>query len=220
MTNSARLRLRLEAARQPQLCPQLTQENRLRFTPTSIDGSYLVDLEPIGDDRGFFARAFCRREFEEHGLEPFVAQCNISTNTRAGTLRGMHYQTEPAIEPKLVRCTKGAIYDAIIDIRPESPTYLKHFGVELTEENRTALYVPGFCAHGYQALTEVSEIFYMVGEFYTPGHENGLRYDDPAFGIKWPMEVTELSDKDRSWPLFQPDGDQNLDPNSSGGDDA
>ncbi len=180
----------------------------LRFTPTSIDGSFLVDLEPLGDDRGFFARAFCRREFIEQGVDPVVAdslgkQCNISTNQRAGTLRGMHYQTEPAVEPKLVRCTKGAIYDAIIDMRPDSPTYLEHYGVELTEDNRTALYVPGLCAHGYQALTDDTEIFYMVGEFYTPGHEQGLRYDDPAFGIEWPLEATEISAKDRSWPLFE-----------------
>ena len=176
----------------------------MRFTPAPIHGSFVIDIEPIGDDRGFFARAFCRKEFEAHGIDPFIAQCNISTNRKAGTLRGMHYQAAAAAEPKLVRCTKGAIYDAIIDMRPESPTYLQHFGIELTEDNHTALYVPGVCAHGYQALSDSTEIFYMVGEFYTPGHEQGLRYDDPYFSIDWPMEVTELSDKDLSWPLFDP----------------
>lgn len=180
----------------------------MRFTPAPIDGALIVDLEPIGDERGFFARAFCRREFEQAGVDPavtrsFGVQCNVSTNRRAGTLRGMHYQDASAPEPKLVRCTRGAIYDVIIDVRPDSPTYREHFGIELTEDNRTALYVPGMCAHGYLALTDDTEIFYMVGEFYTPDAERGLRWDDPAFGIEWPLEVTEISDKDRSWPLFE-----------------
>ncbi len=184
----------------------------MRFTPTSIDGAFVVDLEPRGDDRGFFARAYCQQEFIDAGIEPEVArsmgvQCNISTNRLAGTLRGMHYQDESAPEPKLVRCTAGAIYDAIIDMRPGSPTYLQHFGVELTEDNRTALFVPAVCAHGYQALTDDTEIFYMVGAPYTPGAERGLRWDDPAFGIEWPMEVTEISDKDRLWPSFKDSGE-------------
>jgi dTDP-4-dehydrorhamnose 3,5-epimerase len=177
----------------------------MRFVETPLKDAYLVELEPIGDHRGFFARAFCQQEFEEHGLSPVVAQCNISTNTRQGTLRGMHYQLPPATETKLVRCTRGAIYDVIIDMRPGSPTYLQQFGVELTDENRQALYVPGMFAHGYQALTEESEIFYMVSEFYAPGQERGLRHDDPYFGIEWPLPVAELSDKDGKWPLFDPE---------------
>ena len=179
----------------------------MRFTPTSIDGAFVVDLEPRGDDRGFFARAYCQQEFVDAGIDPQVArnmgvQCNISTNRQAGTLRGMHYQDATAPEPKLVRCTRGAIYDAIIDMRPDSPTYLQHFGIELTEHNRTALFVPALCAHGYQALTDDTEIFYMVGAAYAPGAERGLRWNDPAFAIEWPLEVMEISDKDRSWPLF------------------
>lgn len=187
-----------------------TLENPLRFTPTSIDGAFIVDLEPLGDDRGFFARAFCRREFEEAGLDPAVVesmgvQCNLSTNGRAGTLRGMHYQDDSAPEPKLIRCTRGAIWDVIIDMRPDSPTYREHFGVELSEDNRRQLFVPALCAHGYQTLTDDTEIFYMVGHAYTPGAERGLRWNDPAFGIDWPLEVTEISDKDGAWPLFEAD---------------
>lgn len=185
----------------------------MRFTPTPVHGALVVDLEPIGDDRGFFARAFCRREFEEAGVDPEVArsmgvQCNLSTNQRAGTLRGMHYQDESAPEPKLIRCTKGTIWDVIIDMRPDSPTYLEHFGVELSEDNRRQLFVPALCAHGYQALTDDTEIFYMVGAPYTPGAERGLRWDDSAFGIDWPLAVTEISDKDRSWPLFEAAGEE------------
>jgi dTDP-4-dehydrorhamnose 3,5-epimerase len=134
-----------------------------------------------------------------------VAQCNLSYNHKAGTMRGMHYQTPPAAEAKLVRCTRGRIYDAIIDLRTDSETYLQHFGIELSEDNRTALYVPELFAHGYQALTDGAEVFYQVSEFYTPGQERGLRYDDPAFGIRWPMPVTVISEKDRSWPSFAPE---------------
>lgn len=173
------------------------------FTETKLKGAFILDLELREDNRGAFARTFCMNEFEAHGLKPTVAQCNLSYNYKAGTMRGMHYQVAPACETKLVRCTKGAIYDVIIDMRPESPTYMQHIGVELTADNHRALYVPEMFAHGYLALTDGAEVAYQVGEFYTPGYERGLRYDDPAFGIEWPMAVTVISDKDAAWPLFE-----------------
>lgn len=174
------------------------------FTETKLKGAFIIDLELRGDDRGAFARTFCANEFEQHGLKPTVAQCNLSFNHKAGTLRGMHYQVPPAAETKLVRCTKGAIYDVIIDLRPDSPTYGQHIGVELTADNRRALYVPEMFAHGYQALTDGAEVVYQVGEFYTPGYERGIRYDDPAFGIEWPMPITVISEKDAAWSRFEP----------------
>jgi dTDP-4-dehydrorhamnose 3,5-epimerase len=173
------------------------------FTETTLKGAFIIDLELRQDTRGAFARTFCAREFDAHGLKPTVAQCNLSFNHKAGTLRGMHYQIPPASETKLVRCTKGSIYDVIIDLRPASPTYLQHIGVELTADNRRALYVPELFAHGYQALTDGAEVVYQVGEFYTPGYERGLRYDDPFFGIAWPMPVTVISEKDAAWDLFE-----------------
>ncbi|PPJ63171.1 dTDP-4-dehydrorhamnose 3,5-epimerase [Cuspidothrix issatschenkoi] len=173
------------------------------FTATKLAGAFIIDLEEKPDSRGFFARTFCADEFLSHGLKPTVAQCNLSFNHQKGTLRGMHYQTLPAAETKLIRCTQGAIYDVIIDMRPESPTYLSHIGVELTAQNRRALYVPEMFAHGYQALTDGAEVVYQVGEFYTPGYERGLRYNDPMLEISWPMNVTEISDKDRNWPLLE-----------------
>lgn len=173
------------------------------FTETPLAGAFVIDLEFHRDDRGFFARTFCMREFKDHGLETFTAQCNLSFNHRAGTLRGMHYQLPPAGEAKLVRCMKGAIHDVIIDMRPSSPTYLQHFGVRLDDENHRSLYVPPMFAHGYQALTDGAEVSYQVSEFYAPGQERGLRYDDPAFGIEWPHEVTVISDKDASWAPFE-----------------
>lgn len=173
------------------------------FTETPLAGAYVIDLELHRDDRGYFARTFCMREFKDHGLETFTAQCNLSFNHRAGTLRGMHYQLPPAGEAKLVRCVKGAIHDVIIDMRPSSPTYLRHFGVRLDDSNHRSLYVPPMFAHGYQALTDGAEVSYQVSEFYAPGQERGLRYDDPAFGIEWPIEVTMISEKDASWAPFQ-----------------
>jgi dTDP-4-dehydrorhamnose 3,5-epimerase len=172
------------------------------FVETELKDAYIIDLEQKQDHRGFFARTFCAQEFEAHGLKPTVAQCNLSFNYKKGTLRGMHYQSLPAAETKLVRCTQGAIYDVIIDMRPESPTYLQYIGVELTAENHRALYVPEMFAHGYQTLTESAEVAYQVGEFYTPGYERGLRYDDPFFNIQWPLEVTDISEKDKNWPLM------------------
>ncbi|WP_016949051.1 dTDP-4-dehydrorhamnose 3,5-epimerase [Anabaena sp. PCC 7108] len=173
------------------------------FTETILKDAFIIDLEEKPDHRGFFARTFCAEEFAAHGLKPTVAQCNLSFNHKKGTLRGMHYQILPAAETKLIRCIQGAIYDVIIDMRPESPTYLTHIGVELTASNRRALYVPEMFAHGYQALTDGAEVVYQVGEFYTPGYERGLRYDDPILEISWPLSVTEMSDKDRNWPLLE-----------------
>jgi dTDP-4-dehydrorhamnose 3,5-epimerase len=172
------------------------------FTETKLVGAFIIDLELKADERGAFARTFCMREFEQHGLKPTVAQCNLSFNYQAGTLRGLHYQVPPAAETKLIRCTKGAIYDVIIDMRPDSPTYMQHIGVELTADNHRALYVPELFAHGYQALTDGAEVAYQVGEFYMPGYERGIRYDDPAFGIEWPMPVTVISQKDAAWSAF------------------
>ena len=172
------------------------------FTPTPLSGAYIVDLEPRGDDRGFFARAFCRREFEAHGLNPAIAQTNISFNRRKGTLRGLHFQHPPAAESKLVRCSRGAIVDVAVDLRPESATYLQHVAVELTAENRRALYVPERFAHGYQVLEDDTETTYYVGEFYTPELEHGLRFDDPRLGIQWPLPPTDMSTKDAAWPLL------------------
>src|SRR5688500_9611911 len=173
----------------------------MRFTQTPLAGAFVLELEERGDERGMFARTFCQKEFTDHGLKPTVAQCNLSFNHKAGTLRGMHFQAPPAAETKLVRCTRGAVYDVIVDLRPDSPTYLRHVGVELSEHNRNALYVPELFAHGYQTLTDGAEVAYQVGEMYTPGSERGMRYDDPALGIRWPLPVAMISAKDASWPL-------------------
>jgi len=174
----------------------------MKFVPTPLKDAYVVELQPIEDSRGAFSRTFCGKEFEQHGLKPTVAQANVSWNHKKGTLRGMHYQVRPAAETKLVRCTTGGIYDVIIDLRPESPTYLQHFGVELTAQNRKALYVPELFAHGYLTLTDGAEVFYQVGEFYSPGYERGIRYDDPKFGIQWPVPIEVISDKDAKWAPF------------------
>jgi dTDP-4-dehydrorhamnose 3,5-epimerase len=171
------------------------------FTETPLAGAFIVDLEEKADDRGFFARTFCAKEFEAHGLKPVVAQANLSYNHRRATLRGLHYQRPPAAETKLVRCTAGAIWDVIVDIRPDSPTYMQHFGLELTAANRRALYVPEMFAHGYITLTDGAEVIYSVGEFYTPGVEGGYRWDDPALGIAWPLAPQVISEKDAAWPL-------------------
>jgi dTDP-4-dehydrorhamnose 3,5-epimerase len=172
------------------------------FTETALKGAYIVDLELKHDDRGFFARTFCAREFEEHGLQPTVAQVNLSFNHKAGTLRGMHFLAEPGKETKFIRVIRGAILDVIVDLRPDSPTFHQHISVELTAENRRALYVPEPFAHGFQTLADETEILYQMGNFYSPGYERGLRYDDPALGIKWPLDVSVISERDRSWPLL------------------
>jgi dTDP-4-dehydrorhamnose 3,5-epimerase len=169
------------------------------FTETKLRGAFILDVDRKADNRGFFARVFCQHEFSEHGLKPVIAQANIAFNRRAGTMRGMHFQYPPAEETKLVRATRGGILDVIVDLRPESPTYLEHVAVELTASNHRALYVPERFAHGYQVLEDDTETSYQVGEFYAPGHEGGLMYDDPALGISWPLPVTEISEKDRGW---------------------
>jgi dTDP-4-dehydrorhamnose 3,5-epimerase len=171
----------------------------MRFTQTPLAGAYVVDVEPRLDARGFFARSFCAAEFAALGLKPAVAQCNMSFNEIRGTLRGLHYQRAPAAEVKLVRCTRGAIYDVIVDLRANSPTFGRHFGIELTQDNRRALYVPEMFAHGYQTLTDHSEVVYQVSEPYAQNCEGGLRHDDPALGIRWPLTVTSISEKDRAW---------------------
>ena len=176
----------------------------MKFTETPLKGAWTIDLEPRGDERGFFARAFCKNEFAEHGLKNQIAQANLSYNPRRATLRGMHYQIPPHAEVKIVRCTRGAIYDVIIDLRVGSPTQFEWFGVELSADNRTALYVPEGFAHGYQSLTEESEVFYLVTEFYAPGSERGIRWNDPRFGIRWPLPDPVLSPKDAAHPDYQP----------------
>lgn len=172
------------------------------FHETKLKGAFIVELDCKDDDRGFFARAFCQKEFEQHGIPPRFVQANMSFNHRKGTLRGMHYQVSPASEPKFIRCIRGAIWDVIVDMRPDSPTYLEHIGVELSADNRKAIYVPDMFAHGNQALTDGAELLYLVGEFYTPGCERGVRYDDPAIGIEWPLPVSVISEKDAAWPLL------------------
>ncbi len=172
------------------------------FTETPLAGAYTIALEPREDERGFFARAFCQNELAAHGLETGIAQANMSYNFKRGTLRGMHYQLPPHAEVKMVRCIAGAIYDVIVDLRPGSPTRLKWHGVELSAANRTMLYVPTGFGHGYQSLTDDSEVLYLVTEFYAPGAERGLRWDDPAIGIRWPIPNPILSPKDAIHPDY------------------
>ena len=174
----------------------------MKITPTSIPGPAFVDMVELTDDRGFFARSYCRDEFVEAGLEPAVAQCNVSYNHLAGTLRGLHFQTADAPEAKLVRCTRGAILDVIVDMRPGSATLGQHVAVELTADNHRALFIPPLFAHAYQTLQDATEVHYQVSQPYTPNTERGLRFDDPVLGIDWPMAPTVMSDKDRNWPLL------------------
>lgn len=173
------------------------------FRETPLKGAYVIDLEKREDERGFFSRAWCSKEFEAHGLIPRVVQANTSFNKKKGTLRGMHYQIAPRAETKAIRCLKGAIFDVIIDLRPDSPSYKKWFGIELTAENRTMLYVPELFAHGFITLEENSEVFYLVSEYYAPDCERGVRYDDPEFGVSWPEQIEVISEKDRTWPDYR-----------------
>jgi len=175
----------------------------MRFTETRLAGAFLIDLERREDNRGFFARTFCQNEFADHGLNTTIAQANLAFNRYRGTLRGMHFQFPPKAESKLVRCPRGGIVDIIVDLRPESPTYLEHVAVELNEENGTALYVPERFAHGYQVLVDNTETTYQVGEFYAPETEGGLRYDDPKLGLVWPLPVAEISEKDERWAFLE-----------------
>jgi dTDP-4-dehydrorhamnose 3,5-epimerase len=172
------------------------------FTETVLNGAFIIDIERHHDSRGFFARSFCQRELVVHGLNPVVAQSNVAFNLRKGTLRGMHFQFPPTAESKLVRITRGAVLDVIVDLRPESATYLQHVAVELSAENHRALYVPVRFAHGYQVLDNHTEATYEMGDFYVPDAQGGLRYDDPTLGISWPVPITEISDKDKKWPLL------------------
>jgi dTDP-4-dehydrorhamnose 3,5-epimerase len=172
------------------------------FTETKLPGAFIIDLQRHEDNRGFFARGFCQKEFEQHGLKPFIAQANVAFNRVRGTLRGMHFQFPPYAETKTVRCTRGGIVDIIVDLRPESPTYLQHVAVELTADNHRAIYIPERFAHGYQTLEDSTETSYQVGEFYAPGTEGGLRYDDPRLMLQWPLPVSEMSEKDKTWKLL------------------
>jgi dTDP-4-dehydrorhamnose 3,5-epimerase len=173
------------------------------FTETKLKGAFIVDLERKHDERGFFARTFCQNEFSAHGLKSTIAQANVANNLRKGTIRGMHFQYPPAAETKFVRCTRGAILDIIVDLRPESPTYLDHVSVELSEENMRGLYVPERFAHGYQVLLDGTNTSYQVGEFYAPQLEGGLRYDDPHLDLQWPLPAAVVSPKDQGFRQFR-----------------
>ena len=174
------------------------------FNETSLVGAYTIAVERREDARGYFARAFCAREFANHGLETNFVQANLSFNATVGLVRGMHFQTGEDAEVKLVRCVRGAIYDVIIDLRPDSPSHLQWFGAELSEDNGLTMYVPRGFAHGYQSLTQDATAHYMVSAYYAPHAEGGVRHDDPAIGICWPNKVTDISDKDAAWPLLEP----------------
>jgi dTDP-4-dehydrorhamnose 3,5-epimerase len=172
------------------------------FKETKLKGAYIIEIEPVEDERGFFARSFCAEEFEKHGLDRYIAQCNISYNGKKGTLRGMHYQVAPHEEVKLVRCTMGAIYDVIIDLRPDSSTFKQWMGVELTRENHQMLYVPEGFAHGFQTLEDRTEVLYQISEFHHPEWARGVRWNDPMFGIFWPVNVEIISVGDQQYPDF------------------
>lgn len=175
----------------------------MKFTETKLKGAYVIEVDRREDDRGFFARSWCQKEFAEHGLNPNLVQCNISFNLKQGTLRGMHYQAKPHQEAKLVRCVKGGIYDVIIDLRPDSPTFTDWFSVDLNSENRKMIYIPEGMAHGCQTLADNTEVFYQMSEFFCSESARGVRWDDPIFGIDWP-EISQrvISEKDRSYPNF------------------
>jgi dTDP-4-dehydrorhamnose 3,5-epimerase len=176
----------------------------MKFIETPLKGAFVIELEKRGDERGFFARTFCKKEFEANGLNNEIVQINNSLSKDKGTLRGMHYQLSPKSEDKIVRCIKGSLFDVIIDLRPDSETFKKWFGTELSAENRNMLVVPKGFAHGFITLEENTEAFYLVTEYYSPEHERGVRYNDPAFGIKWPIEPIVISDKDKNHPDFNP----------------
>jgi dTDP-4-dehydrorhamnose 3,5-epimerase len=172
------------------------------FTATPLQDAFIIDIEPIEDERGFFARTWAPEEFHRHGLDPTLVQCNVSWNRRKGTLRGMHFQTEPFSEIKIVRCTRGALLDVIVDLRKQSTTYCQWTSVELTADNHRALYIPKGFAHGFITLTDDVEAYYHVSAPFSPPHASGVRWDDPAFGISWPFAPTVMSGKDRNWPDF------------------
>ena len=173
------------------------------FTPTELKDATIIDIEPFQDERGFFARAWCQREFQEQGLVANIVQANMSYNRRKGTLRGMHYQTAPHEEAKLVWCTRGAIFDVCLYLRRNSPTFGKWEGFELSADNASQLYIPTGCAHGFQTLTDDTEVFYRISQYYAPEASTGVRFDDPAFAIRWPLPITTMSDRDRSFPYVR-----------------
>lgn len=173
------------------------------FHPTKLAGVFEIEIDPHRDDRGFFARSWCEKEFQDHGLNSRVAQCNISENKKKGTLRGMHYQAEPHAEAKLVRCTAGSIYDVALDLREESPTFLQWVAAVLSAQDRRMLFIPEGCAHGFLTLEDNSEVFYQMSEFYHPESARGVRWDDPAFQIAWPEKAEFIADRDRTYPDFQ-----------------
>lgn len=175
----------------------------MHFIDVEVVGAKVIDPSPHGDERGRFMRAWCTREFVENGLNFLPIQANMGFSVREGTVRGMHFQQAAAPEAKLVRCTRGAMFDVVLDLRPDSPTFRKWYGVELTPENGRMLFVPELCAHGYQTLTEHTEMHYMTSAFYAPTAASGVRFDDPAFHIEWPMAATVISDQDRNWPLVK-----------------
>ncbi len=175
----------------------------MRFTETALPGAFVIEAERMADERGFFARSYCAREFGEHGLHTDWPQCNISFNRSTGTLRGMHWQAAPHEEVKLVRCTTGAIHDVIVDVRPHSPTFKEHFGITLSADNHTMLYIPGGFAHGFLTLEDNTEVFYQMGATYAPESARGARWNDPAFGIEWPSDIQVISERDGVYPDFQ-----------------
>ena len=175
----------------------------MRFRETELPGVFAIRLEPISDERGFFARSWCQQEFADHGLNPKLVQCSISFNARKGTLRGIHYQVAPYAEAKVVRCARGAIYDVVVDLRPRSATFKNWIGVALTAENRDMIYVPEGCGHGFLTLENETEVFYQMSEVYNASAARGARWDDPAFRIVWPEKVEVISERDRTYPNFE-----------------
>lgn len=173
------------------------------FVETSVKGAYVIEIEPVHDERGFFARTWCERELAERGLNPVVKQSSVSFNKRRGTLRGMHYQVAPHEETKIVSCPRGAIHDVVLDLRRESPTYKRHVALELSADNRKMVYIPIGCAHGFQTLLDNTEVDYRISTPYVPEAARGVRFDDPAFGIQWPSEPRIVSERDRSYPDFE-----------------
>lgn len=179
----------------------------MKFTQGDVDGLWVIDLEPIADHRGFFARSWSRDEFEQRGMSADWAQSNLQVSPSPGTLRGIHYQRSPHEEAKLVRCTRGAVFDVSIDLRPASPTYLSWFGIQLDAESRTSVWSPRGCAHGYVSLEPDSEVFYLTSHDYTPSSVGGIRHDDPAFDIRWPRSIETVPDGHDAWPFYTPEGD-------------
>jgi dTDP-4-dehydrorhamnose 3,5-epimerase len=175
------------------------------FTPTGLPDVFVIEPEPAVDERGLFARTWCERELAAQGLSPRLAQCSTSFNKRRGTLRGLHYQVPPFAESKIVRCTRGSIYDVVVDLRPGSPAFTRHVAVVLTADDRKAVYVPPGCAHGFQTLEDETAVLYLISEFYSPEHARGVRWDDPVFAIRWPPGERTLSARDRTYPDFRRD---------------